>query len=153
MIFPMPTHFAPAGPPPRPRPVRATGRVPSPGTMKRVAIVEDELMVAWALESTVDSLGCSVIGIFANADAVLAGMLGQPAELVLMDINLGGGMDGVETARRIRAAYGTPIIFISAYADQAMKNRIAASVPGALLLKKPLQKAELEMALGAVFGS
>lgn len=148
----MQVHFSPPAAPPRPQ----AGRIDDPGATaspgRKVAIVEDELMVAWSLEGIVEDMGHSVVGIFANADAVLESLLTQPAELVLMDINLGGGMDGVDTARRIRAAYGTAIIFISAYADPAMRERIAHAVPGAQLLKKPVQVPELEAAISAQSG-
>lgn len=112
-----------------------------------VAIVEDELMVAWALKSTVEDLGYQVAGIFADADAALARLLVQPVELVLMDINLGAGMDGVEMARRVKAAFQTPVIFISAYADPETRDRIAKAVPGAPLLSKPVQTELLAAAI------
>lgn len=110
-------------------------------------------MVAWSLESSVEDLGYSVTGIFADADAVLESLLTKPVELVLMDINLGGGMDGVDTARRIRAAYNIPIIFISAYADAAMQARIGKDVPGARFLRKPVQAADLEGVLRSALGA
>jgi CheY-like chemotaxis protein len=113
----------------------------------RVAIVEDELMVAWSLQATVEDLGYQVAGIFADADAALAQLLLQPVDLVLMDINLGRGMDGVETARRVKAAFRTPIVFISAYADPAMRERIAKAVPGAPLLSKPVETSLLTAAI------
>lgn len=131
-------------------------RVPQPGLTKsqgakaladprarRIAIVEDELLVAWSLETSVEDMGYEVTGIFSNADAVLASLLRHPVDLVLMDINLGGGMDGVDAARRIAAASDARIIFISAYADPETQERIRQSVPAALLLRKPVQEAEL----------
>lgn len=130
---------------------RSRGDKPGLAPARRIAIVEDELIVAWSLESTVEDLGYSVIGIYADANAVLASLAARPAELVLMDINLGGGMDGVETACRIKAFHAVPIIFISAYADQATRARIAKAVPGARLLRKPVQAVELEAALRSAF--
>ena len=150
---PMPVQFSPSdGPLPRRR-RRNHGGEPAPAAGRRIAIVEDELMVAWALESSVEDMGYSVTGIFADADAVLESLLTRPVELVLMDINLGAGMDGVDTARRIRAAYGIPIIFISAYADAAMQTRIGKDVPGARFLRKPVQAADLEGALRSALGA
>ena len=109
----------------------------------RIAILEDELLVAWSLETSVEDMGYEVTGIFSNADAVLSSLLRHPVDLVLMDINLGGGMDGVDAARQIAAASSARIIFISAYADPEMQERIRQSVPAALLLRKPVQEAEL----------
>lgn len=149
----MQLHLSPPATPPRAGAEHIDEPRAASSLQRKVAIVEDELMVAWLLESIVEDLGHSVVGIFANADAVLESLLTRPAELVLMDINLGGGMDGVDTARRIKAAYGTAIIFISAYADPAMRERIAKAVPGARLLKKPVQVTDLEEAIATYPGS
>lgn len=148
----MQVHFSPPATPPRPPSDRVDDVGATASPTRKVAIVEDELMVAWSLEGIVEDLGHSVVGIFANAEAVLESLLTQPAELVLMDINLGGGMDGVDTARRIKAAYRIAIIFISAYADPAMRERVAKAVPGAQLLKKPVQVADLVAAIAAQSG-
>lgn len=139
----MPRYFS-AGRMPPPDPSSPLGGlVPAGISEHRIAIVEDELLVAWSLETSVEEMGYQVTGIFSNADAVLASLRLHPVDLVLMDINLGGGMDGIEAARRIAAASSTRIIFISAYADLAVQERIRRSVPGALLLRKPVQLAEL----------
>lgn len=124
-----------------------SGRALAPTGEHRIAIVEDELLVAWSLESTVEDMGYSVTGIFSNAPAVLASLLLQPVDLVLMDINLGGGMDGIDAARRVRAASPARIIFISAYADAGVQARIRETVPGAVLLRKPILQAELGAAI------
>lgn len=113
----------------------------------RVAIVEDELMVAWALESLVEDLGCEVTGIYARGEAALAGIKATGPDLVLLDINLTTGMDGVETARRLRMEQIDRIIFISAYADPATEARIMKQVPGARLLRKPVASGLLEQAI------
>lgn len=144
---PMQLNFSAGRVPPPVRDSLRDGSALAVAEAHRIAIVEDELLVAWSLESTVEDMGYSVTGIFSNADAVLASLLLHPVDLVLMDINLGGGMDGVDAARRIRAASPARIIFISAYADPAVQARIRESVPGALLLRKPVLQAELGEAI------
>lgn len=144
--------LSPTGPVPPPWVERLPGSEACAAVETRVAIVEDEMMVAWALESMVEDMGYEVAGVFANASAALAGLLAAPVALVLMDINLGGGIDGIETARRIRLAYDVPVIFISAYADRATQVRIAEAVPGARFLCKPVQPADLTAAIGAAIG-
>ena len=121
------------------------GREPPLG--RRVAIVEDEMMVAWSLETMVEDLGYEMVGIFPRGEAALAAITPDGVDIVLMDLNLGGGMDGVETARRLREADNVRIIFISAYADPATRARVTAEVPGALLLRKPVSAARLAQAL------
>lgn len=116
--------------------------------IRRVAIVEDELMVAWSLEAMLEDLGYEVAGMFANGEDALAALSRRPVDLVCMDINLGAGIDGVETARRLARERGPAILFISAYSDAATASRIRAQVPGAPLLGKPLSQASLEEAIG-----
>jgi two-component system, response regulator PdtaR len=120
---------------------------------RRVAIVEDELMVAWSLESMVEDLGYEVTGIFARGEAALAEIDPEGTDIVLMDINLGAGLDGVETARLLLQNERYRILFVSAYADPATQARIEEAVPGAQLLRKPISFALLAEALVEGIGS
>lgn len=113
----------------------------------RIVIVEDELMVAWSLETTVEEMGHQVVGMFADGETALAAIGAARPDLVLMDINLGGGIDGVETARRIRTEHKAPILFISAYSDVETKARVEMTVPGAMLLRKPVPPERLGAAI------
>lgn len=64
-----------------------------------------------------------------------------------MDINLGGTIDGVEAARRIRAQRGIKFIFVTAYADEATNSRIKTAVPDALVINKPVSPQRLGAAI------
>ena len=114
---------------------------------KRIAIVEDELMVAWSLQSNAEDLGHDVIGVFASGEAALEVLAEEPADILCIDINLGDGIDGVETARRLRELRPTAVLFITAYADPETRSRVAHVVPGAKLLRKPILKGLLEEAI------
>jgi two-component system, response regulator PdtaR len=126
------------------------GSRPDRENAKRIAIVEDELMVAWSLESMAQDLGHEVIGIYPSGEAALAGLADEEANLVFMDINLGSGMDGIETARRLRNGSRVPILFISAYADPATRTRVQEAVPDAMLLGKPVSGSALARAIEAM---
>ena len=65
----------------------------------------------------------------------------QP-DVVLMDIQLEQGMDGVETATRLQAAYRVPVIFLTSYADEPTLARARAAQPYGYLLK-PFHQSEL----------
>lgn len=145
----MPIAFSSGAAPPYGQAKTPGGSEPAAAFDKRVVIVDDEMMVAWSLETTVEDMGYQVAGIFRSADDVLAGLPTLSVDLVLMDINLGGGMDGVEAACRIKAAIDVPVIFISAYADLAVRRRIERTLPGTLLLRKPVQQAELGEAIAS----
>jgi len=109
----------------------------------RIMVVEDERIVALDLKGELESLGYDVVGISARgAEAVEhAGRL-RP-DLVLMDINLEGPMDGTEAARLIREGYRLPVVFLTAYATEKTLERAEASIPYGYLLK-PFELRELE---------
>jgi PAS domain S-box-containing protein len=83
----------------------------------RILIVEDESVVAMDLAQDLDRLGYQIVGIADTASEAirLAGEV-RP-ELVLMDIHLHGGMDGIAAARTIRDRWRIPIVFITAHSN------------------------------------
>lgn len=124
---------------------------PSPegGSCLRILVVEDELIVAMDLEEALKSLGHEVVAVAGSSrEAVDAAGQHEP-DVVLMDINLGPGPDGIETAKQIRALFGIRPIFLSAYAGDQNQRRAEAVGPIAFL-KKPANQAELKQALEAL---
>lgn len=105
----------------------------------RALIVEDEILIALALEAEVKALGFDVCGLAANANQAIAmAMQGEP-DLAVMDIYLNGARDGIETARVLRDLCGVRVVFVTAYSDdQGLKERIQKQVPNAPVLTKPL---------------
>lgn len=104
-------------------------------------------MVAWSLQSTAEDLGHDVIGVFASGEAALEVLADEPVDLLFVDINLGDGIDGVETARRLRERHAVAVLFITAYADPETRARVADAVPGAKLTRKPVLRGLLEEAI------
>ncbi len=78
----------------------------------RVFIVEDEVLVARDVQSRLEKLGYRVIGSAARGEDAVTQVLNDLPDLILMDINLKGEMDGIEAANRIRAEVDLPIIFL-----------------------------------------
>lgn len=56
-------------------------------------------------------------------------------DLILMDIRLGEGMDGIEAAHRIRSEYDIPVVYVSAYADRELLDRAKATHPAGFINK------------------
>ena len=119
----------------------------------RVLIVEDESIIAWALESLVQDLGHEVVAVAASGEAGIAAAAEHRPELILMDINLGRGLDGIESAERIQAGGAVPVIFVSAYGDESTRARIHTCVPGAPLLTKPVSARAILQAVEEVLGT
>jgi CheY-like chemotaxis protein len=131
--------------------LRKDGEWPASVRGRRVAIIEDELMVAWSMESTLDDLGYAVTATYSRGEAAIDRLDGASVDIILLDINLGPErLDGIETARRLRERTDARFVFISAYADAATVARVKAEIPGALLLRKPVATALLAAALAQV---
>jgi CheY-like chemotaxis protein len=120
------------------------------GAAKRILIVEDELFVAWHIEDIAKSLGDYACTIVSNGEAAIAGVEREPADLVLMDINLGAGIDGIEAARRM-GTRGVPVVFVTAYSDAKTLERAHAAAPRAPVLQKPVTAEALGRALRQMF--
>jgi CheY-like chemotaxis protein len=115
----------------------------------RILIVEDEIFVAWHLESLLKELDYSASAIVPDGRSAMRQAERLGVDLILMDINLKGDIDGVETARRIRETSDATIIFVTAYSDAPTLARIEAAVPGATVLAKPVSTPRLRSALDA----
>jgi DNA-binding NarL/FixJ family response regulator len=107
-----------------------------------VVIVEDETIIAYELRVRLSTLGHRVLGVFRKGEeAIEATRAGMP-DLMLIDIILAGKIDGIETARMIRATGPTRIIFLTANTDEATRRRALALSPEGFLLK-PFTEDEL----------
>jgi CheY-like chemotaxis protein len=130
---------------------------PSPSTAPRAAhpsprvlIVEDELLVAWHLESLSREQNLEVCGLVPDGDGAIEQAVDLDVDLVLMDIRLAGQMDGIEAARRIREQRDTPIIFITAHGDASTRAQIERVLPGTPVLAKPITAERLKEAIDSV---
>ena len=117
---------------------RPPGRRVRRASSPRVLIVEDELLVAWHLESLAREQNLEVCGLVPDGDGAIEQAIDLDVDLILMDIRLAGRMDGIEAARRIREQRDTPIIFITAHGDPATRAQIEQVLPGTPVLAKPI---------------
>jgi CheY-like chemotaxis protein len=114
---------------------------------RRILVVEDEALVAMATSQLLEDAGYEVVGMAADsAQAVRLAEQEQP-DLVLMDIRLRGGDDGVETAAQLRQRFGLRILYVSAHGDSATLARAARTDPVGFI-GKPHTTHELLSAVG-----
>ena len=113
---------------------------------KGILIVEDENIVALDMRMRLDSLGYRVVGVVDNGQAALDFILKTPPDLVLMDIKLKGGADGIETARAAREKVEVPIIFVTAFTDEGTLERAKLASPYGYIVK-PFHERELRIAI------
>ncbi|MCX5909238.1 MAG: PAS domain S-box protein, partial [Deltaproteobacteria bacterium] len=109
----------------------------------KILVVEDEGIIAKDIERTLRDLGYSVPAIAASGEEAIQKALETQPDLILMDIVLRGKMDGVEAAERILARRKIPIIYLTAYSDEATFQRAKITEPYGYLLK-PFQEKELQ---------
>jgi DNA-binding response OmpR family regulator len=103
-------------------------------TQESILVVEDEPLVAESLEDWLQGLGYSVTVAPTGQQALASAKELQP-DLVLMDIRLGGGLDGISTARLIRESMRAPVVFLTGLTDVATIERAASVGPSGYLIK------------------
>jgi signal transduction histidine kinase len=114
--------------------------------MEKILIVEDESIIAMELENHVRRMGYDVIGPVATGDAALEKVGDYQPDIVLMDIRIQGDKDGIETAEAIRARFNTPVVYLTAHADERTIQRAKVTEPLGYLVK-PLREHELRAAI------
>ncbi len=112
----------------------------------KILVVEDEKIVALDINNVLSKLGYDVPALVASGDEAVEAVKKTKPDLVLMDIVLKGNTDGIEAAELIRHRYGTPLVFLTAYADDEILRRVKHIEPFGYILK-PFQEKELYSAI------
>ncbi len=116
----------------------------------RVMIVDDDAVVAFHLQKILTASGYKVVTLLASGEEAVAEASRLKPDVILMDIQLRDEMNGIEAAANIREQEGIPIVFLSAYSDEAMIRKVCKSEPYGYLVKPVNERelmANLEMAL------
>ena len=112
----------------------------------KILIVEDEASTAINLESTLQTMGYLVSTPVISGEEVLKIIHIERPDLILMDINLAGDMDGIETTEKINEIYDTPVLYLTALTDHSLLERAKESKPFGYL-NKPYKNEELRIAV------
>ena len=122
----------------------------SPPHRGRALIVEDEIFFALNLEEDMHALGFDICDLAANGQQASQLAMNNQPDVVLMDINLEGGREGIEVARWLRTVCDVPVVFISGYTDRDTVERIHERMQDAPVLSKPVYDQRLAAAVAAV---
>ncbi|MCC9137619.1 LytR/AlgR family response regulator transcription factor [Pontibacter silvestris] len=114
-------------------------------TKPKILISEDEVIIAEDLAASLEELGYETCAIDSGEDTINKIREEHP-NLVILDINLGGGADGVEIGSRIRQEFNIPFIYLTAYADSATVDRAKKTEPDGFLVK-PFDEKSLRSAI------
>ncbi|MFL0354693.1 LytTR family DNA-binding domain-containing protein [Xanthomarina sp. GH4-25] len=112
----------------------------------KILIVEDEMIIAANISLQLTSLGYEVTGVIPRGEEALLHIKEQQPDMVLLDINLKGKIDGIETALLMQQDFNIPIIYLTANADDENFNRAKATNPYAFI-SKPFKKLDLQRAI------
>ncbi len=116
----------------------------------RILVVEDENITALHIQNHLTKLGYAVLGIASSGEQAIHQVSNLRPDLVLMDIKLRGQLDGIEVAEQIRTQFEIPVVYLTAYADEATLQRAKVTEPFGYITKPFAEKdlfATIEMVL------
>jgi PAS domain S-box-containing protein len=112
----------------------------------KILIVEDEAIVARDLSMHLKELGYDPIACTQSGEEALSLAERLHPDLVLMDIQLMGPLDGVSAAQKIREQLSLPVVFLTAFTGEAILDRAKQAEPFGYIIK-PFESRELKTAI------
>jgi CheY-like chemotaxis protein len=119
--------------------------------MAKVVIVEDEVIVLYLLQSVLNTLKHEVLDVVADGESALKAVVKYRPDLIIMDINLRGALNGIETMQEIRLISQAPVIYTSSHAHAATIEK-ALSIKHSRFLNKPVTSEQLEASIQELLG-
>ena len=112
----------------------------------KILIVEDNPIHQEHMYIVLRDTFCEIVSIVSNSNEVIPTLLRTQPDVVLMDIDLGEGNDGIELAKQINALKPTPIIFTTVRTDSETIHRAVSEFPVSYLIK-PINQANILAAI------
>lgn len=113
---------------------------------ENIVIVEDEVITQRYLQDIFAQHQVNVSGCFDNAEETLEALKRIPCDMILMDINIKGPVDGIQLAKKILETYTLPVIFITAHNDDATLEELLELAPYGFI-GKPFSSKEILVTL------
>lgn len=115
----------------------------------RILIVEDDMIIAANISLQLSNLGYEVTGLVTRGEeAIIHGKDNKP-DIILMDINLKGNLDGIAAASIIQETHNIPIIYLTANSDEPTFARAKSTHPYAFI-SKPFSNLDLQRTIALV---
>ena len=112
----------------------------------KILIVEDDMIIGAKVSMQLTLLGYEVTGIIPRGEEAIMHVEENQPDIVLLDINLKGTLDGIETAQPMQKIADIPIIYVTANTDEATFNRAKTTRPYAFIAK-PIKTIDLQRAI------
>jgi CheY-like chemotaxis protein len=104
-------------------------------TRASLLIVEDDAIVAQDLKNRLTEMGYVIVAVSSTGEEAIEKARHHRPDVVLMDIRLGGEMDGITAAGQIGASYRLPVIYLTAFSDDETLARARETHPAGYVLK------------------
>ncbi len=117
----------------------------------KILIVEDEMIIGANISLQLSKLGYEVTGIVSRGEEAIAHVKQNRPDIVLMDIQLKGTLDGIDTVIRMQQQMDIPVIYLTANADENNFDRAKSTNPYAFI-SKPFKKLDLQHAIELTMG-
>ena len=114
--------------------------------MLKIMVVEDEAMIAEDIKRTLEEMDYEVVAICSSGEEAVSMAINKKPELLIMDIMLEGKISGIEAVKRIHNHKEIPVIFLTAYADDATIKSASETAPYFYLVK-PFNETDLKAAI------
>ncbi|MEO6253999.1 MAG: response regulator transcription factor [Ferruginibacter sp.] len=101
----------------------------------RVLIVEDEPIIAEDIAASLKKNDFLVTGICYTAVQAEKQLTENLPDIVLLDINLKNGEEGIELAKKINAGYKIPFVFLTSYSDSKTLQQAKSTGPSGYIVK------------------
>ena len=100
-----------------------------------ILIVEDEALTSLYLKMELTNWGHNILNVCASGEEALSIIKTNKPDLILMDINLAGKLDGIETANEVLKIKNIPIIFVTGYSEKKVVDNANLINPLAYFVK------------------
>lgn len=112
----------------------------------KVLIVEDDAVSAMLLQKALEKNMHDILGVVDSGEKALEILAENQVDIVMMDINLAGELDGITTTEIINEKYEVPVVYLSASSDAETMNKVVGTNPSAYVIK-PFNIRELNMVI------
>jgi len=113
---------------------------------KNIVIVEDETITQRYLQDIFAQYDVTVSGCFDNAADTIEALKRVECDMILMDINIKGSVDGIQLAKEILKTYDFPIVFITAHNDDETFQEVLELSPYGFI-EKPFSRKDIVFTL------
>ena len=112
----------------------------------KVLVVEDESIVSKDIQHSLKKLGYSIVGAASTGEKAIDLAHSESPDIILMDIMIKGEMTGIDTAQIIKKELDIPVVFLTAYADEATLAKAKITEPYGYIIK-PFKEVDLNTSI------